>query len=197
MGTYRFWSALHHGTNLSLEPSVICIYAPDLRENIPRPASTPFTPSTQNYWDQQGSPKNENTEEAKELQNPLHPNPHRDSRPCRYKMGSKPRSALDYRDPSGKRTQDKTNLIMKRDIKNILEVAMENWLDETDGHPSKPKGWVHPEMAHQMANAAAEVFDAAFEAQRFAKLQDHLENSIRQEELERALRIAGKTGPVR
>lgn len=50
---------------------------------------------------------------------------------------------------------------MKTSLKASLEAAISEWLNETDGHPDRPKGLACEDLSELMAGAAASVYDAS------------------------------------
>ena len=61
---------------------------------------------------------------------------------------------------------------MKIILRLSLQRAMQHWIDSMCDTPDRPDGYIHPELNEQMAAAAEQVFDAAFDSQAFAQKED-------------------------
>ena len=61
---------------------------------------------------------------------------------------------------------------MKTKLRASLEGKIEEWINQIcEEHSNESGGYYHPGLSHQMAVAAAIVFDASFDAQEFAEEQ--------------------------
>lgn len=57
---------------------------------------------------------------------------------------------------------------MTTKLESLLESTMDEWLETHADSADRPEvGLIHPELASQMASAAAAVFDACFDGQKY------------------------------
>lgn len=60
---------------------------------------------------------------------------------------------------------------MKSEYKASLEKAISNWIEATC-EDAPVQGYYYPELAEQMAEAAAAVYDASFKSQEYAEQEN-------------------------
>lgn len=60
---------------------------------------------------------------------------------------------------------------MKSEFKALLEKAIQQFIEKTC-EDAPVQGYYYPELAEQMADAAAAVYDASFKAQEYAEQEN-------------------------
>lgn len=58
---------------------------------------------------------------------------------------------------------------MTSSLKAALDTTLRQWLDAHCEHEDRPDGFVFPQLAYRMAEAAALVYDTSFESSQYTE----------------------------